>query len=175
MLIGKSEQRDMDNLPLERRHRDVMLDLILAWGTLDGALGILLSTAGGLALDRGAEKFGRSGNPAKLKKLCGWLRELPGGANAASKLEKHVSLYEKYAEARNAVAHAKCLGVAKDDSEYVVFLKFEKHVDGELLCLKIPLREMREATRWAEALSDAALKMEALWRPLLSRILSREN
>ena len=37
---------------LEQRHRDAMLDLVLAWGALEGALGVLLSCARGLPLDQ---------------------------------------------------------------------------------------------------------------------------
>ena len=101
----------MNLLPLEGRHRDAMLDLILAWGVLDGALGMLLSAAQGLSLDQGAEKFGRSTNPDKLRKLCRWLRELPSGGDTANKLETHRTLYERYSEPRNCIAHAKCVGV----------------------------------------------------------------
>ena len=126
----------MNVIPLEQHHRDAMLDLVLAWGTLDGALGMLLSTARGLPLDKGAAKFGRSNNPDKLKKLCKWLRELPRGADTANKLEKHVSLYEKYSDPRNCIAHSKCVGADGDDPDYIVFLKFERYADDQLLCGK---------------------------------------
>ena len=101
----------MNIIPLEQHHRDAMLDLILAWGNLDGALGILLSTARGLPLDQGAAKFGRSSNPDKLEKLCQWLRKQPGGVVTAGKLEEHISFYRKYSEPRNCIAHSKCVGV----------------------------------------------------------------
>ena len=165
----------MKVVPLEQCHRDAMLDLILAWGTLDGALGMLLSTARGLPLDQGAARFGRSTNPDKLDKLCKWLRELQRSADTASKLERHIPLYRKYSESRNCIAHAKCMGADRNDADYIVFLKFQKHADGELLCLKIHVQEMWEATRWAEALSDAALKIEELWRSVLPHGPNAEN
>ena len=43
---------------LERRHRDAMLDLVLAWGELDGALGMFLSRVLGVPLVEGAELTG---------------------------------------------------------------------------------------------------------------------
>jgi hypothetical protein len=36
---------------LEQRHRDAMLDLVLAWGSLDGALGMLLASVQGKPLE----------------------------------------------------------------------------------------------------------------------------
>ncbi|KAF0170319.1 MAG: hypothetical protein FD162_3585 [Rhodobacteraceae bacterium] len=33
------------NLPLKPLHREAMLDLVLAWGTLDGVLGMLLQSS----------------------------------------------------------------------------------------------------------------------------------
>jgi len=38
-------------LDFEQRHRDAMLDLVLAWGSLDGALGMLLSCVLGIPFD----------------------------------------------------------------------------------------------------------------------------
>ena len=118
-------------------------------------------------MTKGRRSLGRSSNPDKLEKLCQWLRKQPGGVVTAGKLEEHISFYRKYSEPRNCIAHSKCVGVDGGDPDYIVFLRFErfeKYGDGKLPCLRIPIDKVREATRWAEALSDAALKMEGLWR-----------
>ena len=65
--------------PLEQRHRDVMLDLILVWGALDGALGILLSSKRGMPLDVGAREFSTVRSSAKLQIVCEALGNVPGG------------------------------------------------------------------------------------------------
>ena len=49
---------------LEQRHRDAMLDLILVWGALDIALGMLLSGAQGLPLEQGAGLGPKTPEPA---------------------------------------------------------------------------------------------------------------
>ena len=100
-----------DITDLEERHRDAMLDLVLAWGSLDGALGILLSCVQGLPLDQGAELVGRRPNPRKLEEVCKILRDAPGGAEAASTIEKHKKCYELYARPRNRIAHSRCKGI----------------------------------------------------------------
>jgi hypothetical protein len=46
-----------DIAPLEERHRSTMIQLILTWGTLDGAIGILLSKMKGLPYTVGADQF----------------------------------------------------------------------------------------------------------------------
>ena len=73
-----------------------MLDLVLAWGSLDGAFGMLLSCVRELPLDHGAELIGRLPNSAKLAKICNVLRDVPGGANAARTMRKHKKSYELY-------------------------------------------------------------------------------
>ncbi len=144
---------------LEQRHRDAMLDLVLAWGELDGALGILLSGVRGLPLDQGAELVGRRPNSAKLEDICKVLRNAPGGADAARIVEKHKKHYELHAHPRNRIAHSRCRGVWTQDRNFIVFMTFEKVADNELAVDLIPIREMQRATRWGRAMRDLALKL----------------
>ena len=144
---------------LEQRHRDAMLDLVLTWGALDGALGVLLSCVQGLPLDQGAELIGRRPNSAKLDEICKVLRNSPGGADAARIVEKHKKHYELHAHPRNRIAHSRCRGVWTQDRNFIVFMTFEKVADNELAVDLIPIQEMQRATRWGRAMSDLALKL----------------
>ena len=147
--------------PLEQRHRDVMLDLILVWGALDGALGILLSSVRGMPLDVGAREFSTVRSSAKLQMVCQALGNVPGGAEAARILRKHKKQLERHARPRNRIAHSNCKGVWTMDPDFVVFLPFERFADGELVCEAIPIQEMQRAFRWGRGMTDLALKLEA--------------
>lgn len=144
---------------LEQRHRDVMLDLVLTWGSLDTALGMLVSCVRGLPLDQGAEVIGRRPGSAKLAEVCRHLRNTPGGADAADIMEKHKRSYEQHARPRNRIAHSRCAGYWTRDPEFIVFATFEKVADDELAVDLIPIQEMQRATRWGRAMRDLALKL----------------
>lgn len=144
---------------LEQRHRDAMLDLVLAWGSLDGALGMLLSRMLGLPLDQGAELIGKHSGSAKLAKVRRLLRNAPGGANAARIMKKHKKNYERYSSARNRIAHSHCAGVWTRNRDFIVFAVFEKVEDNELAVEAIPIKDMQRATRWGRAMTALALKL----------------
>ncbi len=144
---------------LERRHRDVMLDLILAWGELDGALGMFLSRVLGVSFVQGAELIGRVSGSAKLAEVVKIIRDVPNGADAARNLRKHKKNYERYSIPRNRIAHSKCVGIWTRNKDFIVFAVFEK-VDDNLLALDaIPIQEMQRATRWGKAMTALALKI----------------
>ena len=145
---------------LEQRHRDAMLDLVLAWGSLDGALGVLLSDVLGVPLDQGAEQFGsgKYGSTKMLNEVRKALKKAPGGANAASIMKKLKKNYEQFSIVRNRIAHSHCKGVWTCDRNYIVFMKFEKVEANKLALYAIPIQEMEHATNWGLELRDLALK-----------------
>ena len=144
---------------LEQRHRDAMLDLVLAWGELDGALGILLSGVRGLPLDQGAELIGRLPSSAKLAEVCKVLWNAPGGADAARIMKKHKKNYELHSRPRNRIAHSHCVDVWTQDRNFIVFATFKKVANNVLAVDRIPIQEMQRATRWGRAMRDLALKL----------------
>ena len=146
--------------PLEQRHREAMLDLVLAWGSLDGALGMLLSSARGQPLEEGAEQFSTLRSSAKLEEVCKVLKNSPGGAGAARTLKKYKKKFERHSQSRNRIAHSHCLGIWTRDPEFIVFLPFEKFADGELACEAIPLQKVRYATQWGYQMKKIALRLE---------------
>ena len=144
---------------LERRHRDAMLDLVLAWGELDGALGMFLSRVLGVSLYHGAELFGRMPGSAKLAEVVKIIRDAPNGADAARKLRKHKKDYERYSIPRNRIAHSNCVGIWTRNKDIIVFAAFEKVDDNLLALYATPIQEMQRATRWGKAMTALALKI----------------
>jgi len=136
-----------------------MLDLVLAWGSLDGAFGMLLSRVRGLPLDQGAELIGKLPSSAKLAEVCKVLRNSPGGADAARIMKKHKKNYERHSFARNRIAHSLCAGVWTHHRDFMVFAAFEKVKDNALAFDAIPIQEMQRATRWGRAMTALALKL----------------
>ncbi len=144
---------------LERRHRDVMLDLVLTWGELDGALGMFLSRVLEVSLYEGAELIGRMCGSAKLAEVVKIIRAAPNGTDAARKLKRHKKNYERYSVPRNRIAHSKYVGIWTHDRDFIVFAVFEK-VDDNLLAVEaIPVQEMQRAIRWGKAMTALALKI----------------
>jgi hypothetical protein len=148
-----------DIASLEQAHRDAMLDLVLAWGSLDGALGMLLSRVLGVSLEEGAEIIGRLPNSARLDKIRKILRDAAGGENAARTMKKHKQDYERHSFARNRIAHSHCVGAWTRNTEFVVFAAFEKVGDNALALDAISIQEMQRATRWGRAMTAFALKL----------------
>lgn len=144
---------------LERRHRDAMLDLVLAWGSLDGALGMLLSRVLSVPFDEGAERYGKLINSAKLEKVWKALRKAPSGENAACKLKKYKESYERHSLVRNRIAHSHCGGFRTSNRDFIVFMKFEKVGHGELAIYEIPIQEMERATLWGREMTALALRV----------------
>lgn len=144
---------------LAEMHRDAMLDLVLAWGSLDGAFGMLLSTVAGLPLDKGAEKIGKLSGSAKLLEIRKVLMQVPGGKNAARTISKHKKAYERHSRVRNRIAHSHCVGTWMRDENFIVFAPFEKAGDGLLAVEAISIQEMRRATKWGQAMKALAIKL----------------
>lgn len=142
---------------LEQRHRDAMLDLVLAWGSLDGALGMMLSRTIGIPLIDGAELIGKMPASARFAQMRKLMLANPGGAEAARTLKKHKRSYERYSTPRNFVAHSHCAGVWTKDRDYVVFATFEKVEPDGLAVDAVPLDEMKRATAWGRAMAKVAL------------------
>lgn len=146
---------------LEQRHRDVMIELILTWASLDNALSILLSHALEISLVEGADLIGKCSGSTKFHNLHKILRKYPKGFDAAKVIKKHKKSYENHSFARNRIAHAHCVGIWTRDRDFVVFAPFEKYKpEPDALALDgIPLQEMRRATRWGNAMRHLVLKL----------------
>lgn len=158
-MVGIHAVNPNDIAPLEQRHRDAMLDLVLTWGSLDGALGMLLSRVLGLPLVQGADMIGRLRGSAKLAQVQEILRNAPDGESAARKIKKHKKDYERHSFARNRIAHSHCAGFWTRDPEFIVFAAFERFGADALALDAVPIEVMQRATRWGRAMTAFATKL----------------
>ncbi|MBR0551733.1 hypothetical protein [Stakelama marina] len=143
---------DLDKLVLSDRARDAMLDLVLAWAHLDGALSMWVGARFGIAAHKNAILLGRSDGKSKLLKLQNLYR-LDGEMEVVREIKKIRRAYEQQVGPRNTVAHASCRGSLKSDPEMIVFATYEATAVGELAVDTIPIAKMVLSTKWAHRLS----------------------
>lgn len=147
------------NSTLEQRHRDIMLDLVLTWASLDGALGMMLTRSLGISLPAGAHEVGRLSSSNKFEELREQMLQSPDGQETAALIRRHKKQYERHSKVRNQITHAHCAGFWTVDPEYVVFLKFERAGEEDLAVDRVPLDAMLSAIRWGRAMREVALKI----------------
>ena len=147
MALPPFNSDDVDEA-LEQRHRDAMLDVVLAWGKLDGALGMLLSGVRGLSLYDGAVAVGTMPASAILAEVHKYIRAAQTRAHAddqagfdriARTIKRYKKLYEKLSGTRNCIAHAYCRGVWTADRNYVAFMAFKPYGKSDLAVECIPI------------------------------------
>ena len=140
--------------PLELRHRDAMLDLVLAWGTLDGALTMLVGDINGWPLPETAKEFHKKKASIKFRCAIKSLEKnkgLTGSAEeAVKKLKKIKKDYEKYSKIRNIIVHSKCIGYLKKYEERIVFLIAEPEDENEMRIEAIHITYIKQAICYAE-------------------------
>lgn len=140
-------------LPLKQPHRDAMLDLVLVWAALDGAIAMLLATIMGKPYHEAADLIGRQRGSCKLSAMIKLLRRYQTAGPIVTFLKKHKRKFEKFSVPRNRIAHARCAGYLASDENYIVFLVFERDGDNGMAVEAVPLDELERARRWGEAFS----------------------
>jgi hypothetical protein len=144
---------------LEARHRDAMLDLILAWGSLDGALGMMLARVVGVSLLEGAELFAKMPATARFAEMRRLMLKSPDGVDAAKMLKQHKKYYERHCQIRNLIAHSHCAGWWLKRPDYVVFLSYRVEGKDGLAVDCVNIHAMRKATAWADAMKKVAFQI----------------
>ncbi|WP_132694304.1 hypothetical protein [Rhodovulum steppense] len=146
-------------LPLKTIHREAMLDLVLAWGTLDGALAMLLATVMGLPYHEAADTIGKQSGSGKLAEAIRLIKEGGPAEEAVNFLKKHKKSYERHSKSRNKIAHGHCAGYLTADENFVVFAIFERVGNENLAVDAVPVEEMKRATKWGEAFTSFIVQM----------------
>ncbi|WP_379538948.1 hypothetical protein [Novosphingobium tardum] len=125
-----------------------MLDLILAWAHLDGALSMLVAIKFGLEPTKAALLLGRANGSDKLKHLQ-TVFKFEGDEKSAAQMKSLRKAYDNNVAPRNLVAHASCRGYLSSDPQMIVFAKFEA-VDHDQMAIYLqPIGVMQQSTTWA--------------------------
>tara|TARA_R110002124_G_scaffold270245_1_gene438642 strand:- start:605 stop:1165 length:561 start_codon:yes stop_codon:yes gene_type:complete len=140
-------------------HREAMLDLVLVWGTLDGALAMLLAHLMEVPYHEAADTIGKQSGSGKLAEMIRLIRQLNSAEKATKFLKKHKKLYERHSKPRNKIAHGHCAGYLLADENFVVFALFERTGEDGLTVDAVPIEEMERATKWGEAFKTFILDM----------------
>lgn len=133
------DRDDLDRDGLTPVAKDAMLDLVLAWAHLDGALSLWVGVKFGLRADKTAILLGRSDAKSKLAKLQR-LYALEGADRLVAQIKAIRKSYEKHVTPRNTVAHASCRGCLRSEPDRIVFASYEAVKLGELAIDTVPSR-----------------------------------
>lgn len=145
--------------PLLQCHRDAMLDLILTWGTLDGALLLMVTSFTVEPLHEVADQIGRSRGSHKFQQIIDMLKSDENTAELAANFKRLKRKYEKYSRVRNRIAHGHCAGYLPSDHNYLVFSICEREGDTNMAVDATPLDEIEEATRFGRTMIQLAMKI----------------
>ena len=146
-------------LPLTPLHREAMLDLVLAWGTLDGALAMLLAQLMQVPYHEAADLIGKQSGSGKLAEMIRLIKQFDSAEKATKFLKNHKRLYERHSKPRNKIAHGHCAGYLLADDNFVVFAIFERNGQEGLTVDAVPVEEMERATKWGEAFTTFIVNM----------------
>lgn len=146
-----------DLITLTAHAKDAMLDLILAFGTLDGAISMLASTVFGLDPTSGSILFSRSRAEEKIAKMIR-LHTAHGVIETASELKMMKKAYQRHVASRNTVAHSHCIGVSRTDNEIILFATYETEAHGTLAIDQIHLQTMQNDAAWARRTAEMCLE-----------------
>ncbi|MGR3793695.1 hypothetical protein [Vannielia sp. SX4] len=146
-------------LPLKPPHREAMLDLVLAWGTLDGVLAMLLAHVMGVSYHEAADTIGKQSGSGKLAEMIRLINQQDSAEEASKFLKKHKKLYERHSKPRNKIAHGHCAGYLVADDNYVLFAIFERVGSDNVAVDAVPIEEMERATKWGTAFGAFIVRM----------------
>ncbi|UYV37389.1 hypothetical protein N4R57_21005 [Rhodobacteraceae bacterium D3-12] len=150
--------------PLKQFHRDAMLDLILAWGSLDGALTILVSAFTGEELHNAASRLLKLKGSDKLLEIARTLEENEQYSQIAKNFKRLKKRYEKHSKPRNRIAHGHCAGYLLGDEQYLVFAVAESEGVDRMVAEGIPVEKIIAATEYGQKLTVfASQTAEKLW------------
>ena len=131
------------------------------WGTLDGALGMLLSTMEDLPYSHGADMYGDLPSSTKFARMRQVLKRssAPAAANASKKLKSYKKTYERCSDIRNFIAHSHCPGIWTIDRDIILFAPFRSPASGQVALNLVPIQEVLHATRWGDELKRLFLRV----------------
>lgn len=107
-------------------------------------------------LDEGALDYDRLTISAAWRKLKKTLKAKGATEAVLETISRHETNYWRAVEARNMIAHDGCVGVWRQDPEYLVFAPFAAEGPGRMLLIRQPLEEIQKSADWALAFAALA-------------------
>jgi hypothetical protein len=137
--------------------REVMLDLILAFANLDGSTAFFSASLNDLDPGEGAKKYRRWPIARKFKEAAKAMRRSER-VDEAALLDRISEEYADRSEARNRVAHSRCLGVRRSDPMLIVFVPYEKEGPAKHLAIEgHRLARLKADLEWARGMNSTLL------------------
>ncbi|MBN7784292.1 hypothetical protein JYP51_05135 [Ponticoccus gilvus] len=136
---------------LELSHRQVLLDLVLTWASIDVSIGYLASaflpnTEPAVV----ARILGKRRASAKLREIQKLVQHVSTDASVESLerfLKKSKKNLERHGEARDHLAHSLLIGWSENNPDFLAFLKFEA-VENNLASYEVPFAKFEAALNW---------------------------
>lgn len=156
-----SETEPFDLLEIDRqgltdRHKLVIADCIIAWAKFDSNFRAMLTAVEERNLDEGALDYDRLAIKGAWRKLKKALKSQGATEAVLETVGRHETNYWHAVVARNMIAHDGCVGVWRNDPEYLVFAPFAAEGPGRMLLIRQPIEEIQKSTNWALAFAALA-------------------
>lgn len=145
-----------DVQPLSAELERAMLDVVLVWASIDGAVSQLYVAARGLEDVEHADDASDQPSHWKLRQVQ--LIARPHAPAFAARFGKLKKQYEAHSKVRDTIAHCHCAGRMITEPERAVFLRYRCHDDG-LMVDAISLTQLKEARRFGTHLKGLALNL----------------
>lgn len=147
---------ELDRQGITDRHKLVIADCIMAWAKFDSNFRAMLTAIEDRNLVEGALDYDRLAIKVAWRKLKKALKSLGATEAVLETVERHETNYWREVVARNMIAHDGCVGVWRDDPEYLVFAPFATEGTGRMLLIRQPIEEIQKSTNWALAFATLA-------------------
>jgi hypothetical protein len=153
LVVTTGPSRNWENLindvdaEVPQSVREQMLDLVLAWAELDGAISMMASAMFGLNPTTGSLLMGKMRANEKLEKVVR-LHKAFEQSEGARAFKKFKTEYEKLSRSRNLIAHSKCIGVVRTDPSSLLFATFE--AEKQLAIDQVSMGAIKSEIIWAK-------------------------
>lgn len=147
---------DLDREGITIDHKAVIADCIMAWASFDCLLRALLTAIEGRALDEGAADYERLFAKNAWQKLLRSMTDNGATTEVLDAIKVHRRDFREQVAARHRIAHASCVGVWRDQPQYLVFSPFSAEGPGRMAIELMPVDVIERSTNWAKAFSELA-------------------
>ena len=128
----------------------------MAWAVFDSQFRAMLTAVEDRDLDAGALDYDRLKISQAWNKLYKSLKAQGAVDSVVEIVKNHEKNYWRVVDARNMIAHASCVGVWRQDHDYLVFAPFESDGPGQMAVIRQPLEAIEQSTKWARAFAALA-------------------